>query len=306
MIFEIPEAFKGIGYQEGLDLYLWIVFIFLSLLSSLIFLKGMTQTKYIAQKQTFFCFFMYNFCLGVLTRAFYIIAVYIPEYYDTFTSIGYFTTSLGVFSAVFILEKYYIHSYRIFTIISFTIVIFGFILMVGIIPRTVEIVTIAQIFVIPCIFSLVGIFIFLISKTSHEIRKKTIALALGTILLYAGYMVDSETVFSSFSIPLILPPILALLGFIGFIIGLKAIAILPDFFLSKKICVVHKGEIKSKVVFCKNCNIIYCERCFKFIMESDNMCWYCKQPLTKEGKKEIAEEKKASTDKDKNHKDLNK
>lgn len=62
----------------------------------------------------------------------------------------------------------------------------------------------------------------------------------------------------------------------------------------KKICLVCKGKVLSFSFICPVCETFYCENCARAIMELENACWACDQPLdasrphTPYKKKEIA------------------
>jgi len=92
-----------------------------------------------------------------------------------------------------------------------------------------------------------------------------------------GHLLDSEIAYSTLGFPLILPPVIQIIGFLLWLDAFRVVSILPDFFLSKRICIIHKGEIKKKIIFCANCNILYCERCYNYIMKTDKKCWFCKK-----------------------------
>ena len=47
----------------------------------------------------------------------------------------------------------------------------------------------------------------------------------------------------------------------------------------KKICLVCKGKVWSFSFICPECETFYCEKCARAIMELENVCWACDQPL---------------------------
>ncbi|MFW9949715.1 MAG: B-box zinc finger protein, partial [Candidatus Thorarchaeota archaeon] len=47
----------------------------------------------------------------------------------------------------------------------------------------------------------------------------------------------------------------------------------------KKICLVCKGKVLSFSFICPECETFYCGNCAKAIMDLENACWACNQPL---------------------------
>ena len=47
----------------------------------------------------------------------------------------------------------------------------------------------------------------------------------------------------------------------------------------KKICLVCKGKVLSFSFICPECETFYCENCAKAIINMENACWACNQPL---------------------------
>jgi hypothetical protein len=47
----------------------------------------------------------------------------------------------------------------------------------------------------------------------------------------------------------------------------------------RKICLVCKGKVLSFSFICPECDTFYCENCARAIMDLENVCWACDQPL---------------------------
>ncbi|MFX0102509.1 MAG: hypothetical protein ACFFCS_23280 [Candidatus Hodarchaeota archaeon] len=50
------------------------------------------------------------------------------------------------------------------------------------------------------------------------------------------------------------------------------------FYRLKKLCLVCKGKVVKYCFIC-NCDALYCINCAKALIEIDNLCWACKNPL---------------------------
>lgn len=281
MNFEIPKVFRGItDYYKGPSLYLMIIFIIISFIGATFLIVRVIRTEIIAQKQIYFCLSLF-FLLYAVTRILFIFAIYIPDQYNQLTSFGYLSAITGVFFIIYIWEKYFLHTRRFFTIFNLILMIVVVISIILNLSRyfSLNILYLCFPFVL---ISIVLILFNLIYKTAGKMRIKTIENFSGISIMFFGHLLDSEFIYSFILIPLILPPILLIIGILIWFHSLIVIAILPDFYLSKKICIVHRGEIKKKIIFCKYCKIIYCERCFNYVKEKENRCWFCKKSFTSE------------------------
>jgi len=50
---------------------------------------------------------------------------------------------------------------------------------------------------------------------------------------------------------------------------------------SKK-CLVCKGDATGfNIYVCPNCDVLYCQRCARILVERDNACWSCNGPIDK-------------------------
>lgn len=60
-------------------------------------------------------------------------------------------------------------------------------------------------------------------------------------------------------------------------------AILPvlDYYISKNVCLIHKGEIEGKYHLCPKCFVKYCDKCFKEVIKKESKCWACKYDFKK-------------------------
>ena len=50
-------------------------------------------------------------------------------------------------------------------------------------------------------------------------------------------------------------------------------------FKDKKICLVCKGKLSDVIYLCTNCGVFYCSKCSDTLINVENACWYCNEPL---------------------------
>jgi hypothetical protein len=139
------------------------------------------------------------------------------------------------------------------------------------------------------IFAYLGYFTFIVipllylilaGKTTGPLRRNALFLAFGFIFI----LVDIHTVGHAGSgtwmraVPCLVG--FAMIGAINLISQTQKVdGALVDFYTSKHVCIVHKGEIKGPVFMCKKCNAYYCVKCKEAIEGIDKCCWSCKTPF---------------------------
>ncbi|MHA1334831.1 MAG: hypothetical protein ACTSPW_03665 [Promethearchaeota archaeon] len=189
MIIELPEAYQGIGYLQGTSLILWLISIGIFFTSFVLFILKALKLEMKSQKKIFQGYGIFSLFFGI-TRIIFIIGVYIPEQYDFYTTLGYITGILGILYWLYVIETYLItNTKKIFMLLPFAIV---------------------------AIFML---YIYLIIKTTGIVRKRTIWLVIGLVILVIGYIMDTELFVGNFRwIPLEISPALMILGTLIFII----------------------------------------------------------------------------------------
>ncbi len=84
-------------------------------------------------------------------------------------------------------------------------------------------------------------------------------------------------------IPLPIIPIAILIGYMILLINVElTIKLLSEYFAAKKLCLIHRGEIKGKIVFCPQCYVKYCQKCFDSVITVEGNCWACEFDFTKQ------------------------
>ncbi|MHA1281749.1 MAG: hypothetical protein ACTSQP_04515 [Promethearchaeota archaeon] len=218
MIIELPEAYQGIGYLQGTSLILWLISIGIFFTSFVLFILKALKLEMKSQKKIFQGYGIFSLFFGI-TRIIFIIGVYIPEQYDFYTTLGYITGILGILYWLYVIETYLItNTKKIFMII--TSVAFG-IALIALIGQASRYFALMLIYIL-LPFAIVAIFmlyIYLIIKTTGIVRKRTIWLVIGLVILVIGYIMDTELFVGNFRwIPLEISPALMILGTLIFII----------------------------------------------------------------------------------------
>ncbi len=221
MLFDVPEGLKGIGYYQGISLILWILVIILLLISVCLFAIKAFKTE--EGKGLRMMLIAYSvFCLFYgLTRIIYIIAVYNPPNYDFFVILGFLFMLLGIIYWLFILETYIIKfTKKIITIINLIGFVIGLITLSGYFIFAISEMLIWRIIIYTLGSVSIGIimiiYVYLIIKTTGTPRKKAIGILVGLILVYITNIMDSEFFISTFTIHLVITPIIMIIGIIIF------------------------------------------------------------------------------------------
>ena len=219
MIFQIPDAFVGIGYYEGISLILWIVATVLMISSTIIFMIKAIKIQEKSAKSMFIAYGLFYIFFG-LTRILYIEAVYILGMYDFFTTLGYITQILALIFIIYVLETQIVKSTKFFFLII-TIVAFVIALI-----SLVGVTSIRRYFALTLLFILVPIsasvimilYLYVIIKSIGGIRKKAIGLFIGSLMMFASQVMDSEMFISATFpfVPLEITPIIMIIGVIIF------------------------------------------------------------------------------------------
>lgn len=219
MIFQIPDAFVGIGYYEGISLILWIVATVLMISSTIIFMIKAIKIQEKSAKSMFIAYGLFYIFFG-LTRILYIEAVYILGMFDFFTNLGYITQILALIFIIYVLETQIVKSTKFFFLII-TIVAFVIALI-----SLVGVTSIRRYFALTLLFILVPIsasvimilYLYVIIKSIGGIRKKAIGLFIGSLMMFASQVMDSEVFISATFpfVPLEITPIIMIIGVIIF------------------------------------------------------------------------------------------
>lgn len=215
-MFEIPEAFRGIGYLEGPELYLWFVAVGLLWLGFVLFMTKAPKVELKSQKMHYIAFGFFSLMFGI-TRVLFITAVFIPDYYDFFTTLGYITSLTGIIFFLYVLETYLVQkTKRIFFYISLVMFVSSTIALFGGASRYLALQI--QYILLPIVLGAVAIlYIYLIVKTTGTLRKKIIGILLGMIFIALAQILDGEAFISAFpTFPFVIAPLVLIGGTILF------------------------------------------------------------------------------------------
>ncbi|MHA1150636.1 MAG: hypothetical protein ACTSR8_20640 [Promethearchaeota archaeon] len=218
MIIKIPEVFQGIGYFQGISLILWIISAGLLFLAFLLFLLKSSKLEMKSQKMIYLGYGLFGLFFGI-TRLLFIVAFYISDQYDFYTTLGYITGIIGILAWLYVLETYLVtNTKKIFMII--TSIAFA-IALIALIGQTSRYLALTMIYIL-LPFAIIAIFmlyIYLIIKTTGTVRIRAIWLLIGLIILAIGYMMDSELFVGNFPfVPLEIAPLMMILGTLIFMI----------------------------------------------------------------------------------------
>ncbi len=219
-MFEIPEAFRDIGYLEGPELYLWFISIGVLWLGFVLFMIKAPKIELKSQKMHYIAFGFFSLMFG-LTRLLFIIAIFIPDNYDFYTTLGYITSLVGIIFFLYVLETYLIQkkTKRIFFLISLITFIISTIALFGGTSRYLALQI--QYILLPIVLGAVALlYFYLIVKTTGALRKKIIGILLGMVLIALAQILDSEAFITAFPIfPFIIPPLVLIGGTILFYVS---------------------------------------------------------------------------------------
>ena len=275
-------------YYHGINLYVNIASIILCIAAGLLFFrKNEEDVEYFKRLKMALGIYVFLFAI---CRIFYILAVWLPDYYDTCVKISYVSMSSGWFPIIFVSEHYLIKKTRhVFSIIALGLIAFMILGLFGLYDRHV-----LQ-FLLETLSAILGGFIAIIyvylAITSIGVMRKDAELMIISIAVFAmGSYFDSEQIiimeYASFSTNVIMVEFLYSVPPFCFIIGLAIFSSLQritataiDFYTNKRVCIVHKGVIKGKMFICSKCNAYYCLPCKEAIEQIDKCCWNCKTPF---------------------------
>ncbi|MFX0099741.1 MAG: hypothetical protein ACFFCS_09170 [Candidatus Hodarchaeota archaeon] len=133
-------------------------------------------------------------------------------------------------------------------------------------------------------FLVVAILVLLILRVVKAIKIQfsysVLGMVIGILCLSLGQMLDSNAFYDLLYIEnpqyVLIPPISGIIGLILMVIFLdKAFALILDYFTTKLICLIHRGDIEGKVYLCPKCRVKYCENCFVSVIKVEGKCWAC-------------------------------
>ena len=189
MIFQIPDYPSG--YYEGTSLILWFVATGLMFLSTIMLVIKAIKIEGRSPKLMYLAYGIFYILFG-LTRILYIVAVYNPDSYDFFTTLGYITQALSLISILYILETHVVKSTKkIFLMITMIAFFISLISLIGVVSRD---------FALTMLFILLPfsggviliLYLYVIIKSTGALRKSAIGLFIGSLMMYAAQIMDSE------------------------------------------------------------------------------------------------------------------
>ncbi|MHA1149946.1 MAG: hypothetical protein ACTSR8_17045 [Promethearchaeota archaeon] len=217
MILQVPEGFPD-GYYEGISLYLWfgtITFFFIAFI--LFIIKG-RKLDLKSQKMLFYGYSMASLGLG-FTRVFFLLGVHIPDQYDFFTTLGYLSSLAGLIFWLYILENYLVpKTKKLFTIVSVIAFLVSVVALLSPLPR--EFALNIQYILLPFSLSAIAVlYIYIIIKTTGDVRVKAIWILIGLVLIAVAQILDGEAFITAYpTFPLVIPPLVMMVGILLYII----------------------------------------------------------------------------------------
>ncbi|MHA1731322.1 MAG: hypothetical protein ACTSU5_05230 [Promethearchaeota archaeon] len=213
-MLELPEGLQGIGYMRGLDLYFWFACIAVLFGGAVAFIWKGTRAETPVQKKIYAGYGLFAACYGV-TRIMYTLGVLIPDYYDEYTIAGYVFGLAALAFIINVVERYLLkdvlNTRQAFTTISASMLAISVLGLFGVIARYAFLYFLYAV-IIADVVILCVLFGFLVAKTTGELRRKTVLSFLGIVVVFLGNFTDSELFLSTFRIPLVIPPILHIVG----------------------------------------------------------------------------------------------
>ncbi|MGQ4876024.1 MAG: hypothetical protein ACP6IY_18315 [Promethearchaeia archaeon] len=168
---------------------------------------------------TYFAYGVVSLMLG-LTRIFFIVAVYIPENYDFYTTFGYISGISGMIFWLYIIETYLVKkTKKIFTIICSISLSISSIALFGVVSRNFALDI--QFLLLPFALAvIVLLYIYMIVKTTGTVRVKAIWVLVGLALIAVAQVLDGQDFISAYpNFPLIIAPLIMMAGILIFMIS---------------------------------------------------------------------------------------
>ncbi len=167
---------------------------------------------------------MSNYAYGIflllmgVTRILFIIGFYTPTLYDFYTLLGYISGTAALIFWIYVLETYLVKkTKKIFTVITLISFSFSILALFGIIDRSIAL-NIQYVLLPFAIAVILILYLYLIKKTTGDIRKKVVGILIGLALVLIGQVMDGETFITALpTVPLLIPPIIMICGIITFI-----------------------------------------------------------------------------------------
>jgi hypothetical protein len=214
MIVNLTLQFpSSISYNEGIYLTIELIVILLLIISFIMFYIKATLMETKSQKMVYYGYSIFLLCFG-LSRTFLLLAkITTGVNVEINTNLFYMIEIFGIISWLYILEIYMVEkTKKMLSISTIILSVLAFVTLIGAQNRILIYITL--------LFSIGGIIslcIYITIKTPGIVRKRTLWLLIGLILLFAGYVMDSELFISAFpGIPPLIAPFILIAGIIIF------------------------------------------------------------------------------------------
>lgn len=225
MILTIPSAYEGLSLYQGTDLYFWIGFLAICLISALLFIIQGKRLEMKSQKAMQYGWGIFLIFFALL-RVFFMLGIYLGEptatlnEYDLYTNLGYIAGIIGVICLLYVLEKYMTpQTKRIFLII--TVAAFVICMVALIIPGGRDIALDVIYVLMPVAVGFIAIiYVYLIFKTTGTLRKKCEWIFISLLIIVIGHLMDTTLFIGGLpGFPLFLAPVIMSIGIIVFVIS---------------------------------------------------------------------------------------
>ncbi|MFX0098629.1 MAG: hypothetical protein ACFFCS_03540 [Candidatus Hodarchaeota archaeon] len=120
----------------------------------------------------------------------------------------------------------------------------------------------------------------ILATVKVKVNKKLIAFGSGLILAIVGQAFGTDIlnyyVYSKAPMMTFFPTGLTIIGLILIVKNLDfGFDIILLYYTTKKICIIHRGEITKDIQLCPNCLSTYCLNCFNSVILQEKKCWFC-------------------------------
>ena len=182
------------GYYAGLSLILWGITITLFFTAFVLFLRKGLSFDLKSMKMIYSAYGFVCLMLG-FTRIFFIIAVYIPDNYDFYTTLGYITGIAGMIFLLYVVETYLVKKTKdIFTFVCLIAFVISILALFGLFGISRDFALNIQYILLPvALVVILLMYIYIIVKTTGTVRTKAKWLLVGMIFIAISQVMDGES-----------------------------------------------------------------------------------------------------------------
>ncbi len=218
---QIPPEYP-VGYYFSWDFPVWIASIIIGFLGVVVFYWRGKKAEIASSKSLFFGIAFLFFFLS-LARISFIIAIWnTTANYDSVVNYGYIFEVAGITCLFIEIERAIIkQTHYVMTIFSLFGVIVGILTEFTLIAIDISRVLSTLISSVDTIL-IILIFLYLVKSSTGSVRRRTILSFIGIVCIFVGWLFDSEIIYEAWpSQPILLPPILTVVGLLIIIINQK-------------------------------------------------------------------------------------